>query len=88
MTGIFGFGAFMGLFVRAFGQLKKVGRNDLCHASYLSALLIFWCFHMMAEGYILGPGSFPFFYVWLLLGCIDIWKKSKNLIMTSDNIGI
>jgi membrane protein len=88
MTGIFGFGAFMGLFVRAFGQLKKVGRNDLCHASYLSALLIFWCFHMMAEGYIFGAGGFLFFSVWLLLGCIDALGRNKNLIMAGNNIHI
>ena len=86
MTGIFGFSAFMGLFVRAFGQLKKVGRNDLCHASYLSALLIFWCFHMMAEGYIFGAGGFLFFSVWLLLGCIDALGRNKNLMMAGNNI--
>ena len=71
MTGIFGFSVFVLLFVRAFGQLKKVGHNDLCHASYLSALLIFWCCHMVAEGYIFAAGSFLFFNVWLLLGCIN-----------------
>lgn len=86
MTGIFGFGAFMGLFVRAFGQLKKVGRNDLCHASYLSALLIFWCFHMVAEGYIFGAGGFLFFNVWLLLGCIDALGRNKNLMVAGNNI--
>ena len=86
MTGIFGFSAFMGLFVRAFGQLKKVGRNDLCHASYLSALLIFWCFHMMAEGYIFGAGGFLFFNVWLLLGCIDALGRNKSLMVAGNNI--
>lgn len=88
MTGIFGFCAFMSLFIRAFGQLKKAGHNDLCYASYLSALLIFWCFHMMAEGYIFGAGGFLFFNVWLLLGCIDALGRGKNLMMSGNNIHI
>lgn len=71
MTGIFGFVVLLYLFFRAGIDLLKLKRKHLHFISYLLSLLLFWIFHMMAEGYIFGAGGFLFFNVWLLLGTVD-----------------
>lgn len=79
MTGILGSILFLALFIRAIGQLKGIYRRNPRICLLLAGLLIFWCIHMMAEGYILAAGGFLFFNVWLLLGVIDATYHIKNL---------
>lgn len=80
MLGILGF---LYLFFIFFIGLKNaifLSRVSLKLSAYLISLLLFWIIHMMAEGYIWGSGSFLFFNVWLLLGCIDaiVVKVNRN----------
>lgn len=82
MTGIFGFIVFLYLFLRAGIDLLKLKRKNPYFISYLLSLLIFWAFHMIAEGYILSAGGFLFFNVWLLLGVVDALKYNGFLTKT------
>ncbi|WP_418992001.1 O-antigen ligase family protein [Alistipes sp.] len=79
MTGILGFMAFLLIFLNSFISLFRMGRINIRFASYLSALMIFWAFHMMAEGYIHGAGGFLFFNLWLLIGSISAFTQNKVL---------
>lgn len=79
MTGILGSIFFLALFIRAIKQLKKIYRHNPRISLLLTGLLIFWCTHMMAEGYILAAGGFLFFNVWLILGVIDAIFHTANL---------
>lgn len=77
MTGLFGF-FILSLFIlnKIYHLYKKTGESEF--TSYLGALLIFFIFHFMGEGYLLAAGSGLFFYFWLLLGVVDIVEKDKN----------
>ncbi len=78
MTGIFGFGTILLLFLDLFIFLWKE-KNNLSKSGILGALLVFFSCHMTAEGYFLAAGSFLFFYVWLLLGIIYGYKLNTNI---------
>lgn len=80
MTGILGFLAFLIVFINSLKSLFRIGRINIRFASCLSALMIFWAFHMIAEGYIHGAGGFLFFNIWLLIGCISAFTQNKVLI--------
>ena len=82
MTGIFGFICFISLWINNFFLLIRLYRYNIYYSSYLSALLIFWCLHMIAEGYIFAAGGFLFFCVWLLLGYIYILGKYPHYLLT------
>ncbi|MDG5490132.1 O-antigen ligase [Psychroserpens sp. SPM9] len=66
------------LFISYFKKLYQ--REDyLNKGKLLFALLFFFTIHMVVEGYILGSGSFMFFYIWLLLGVIKNRIKEKEI---------
>jgi len=54
-------------------------KKNLSKSGILGALLLFFSFHMNAEGYFLAAGSFLFFYIWLLLGVILGYKQYTSL---------
>jgi len=78
MTGILGFSVFIILFV---GYLFFLLTNkfDTLSTAVLGSLLIFFILHMLAEGYVLSSGGVLFFYVWLLLGNIDMYKQTGKI---------
>lgn len=81
MMGIFGFVVFIVLFIKTLKVLHRLAEVDIRYIAYLTALLIFWMIHMMAEGYILGAGGFLFFNVWLLLGYIHALGHNRLYIL-------
>lgn len=78
MTGILGFSVFLILFI---GYLFFLLTNkfDMLSTAVLGSLLIFFTLHMLAEGYILSSGGVLFFYVWLLLGNIEMYKQTGKI---------
>ncbi|MDP2455208.1 MULTISPECIES: hypothetical protein [unclassified Kaistella] len=74
MTGIAGFILIVFIFLSALIYLFK-NKNDYIISGILGSLLLFFMIHMSAEGYILAAGSLLFFYIWLLLGVIEGYKK-------------
>jgi len=78
MTGILGFSVFIILFL---GYLFFLLTNkfDMLSTAVLGSLLIFFILHMLAEGYVLSSGGVLFFYVWLLLGNIDMYKQTGKI---------
>lgn len=81
MMGIFGFVVFIVLFIKTLRVLYRLAEVDIRYIAYLTALLVFWMIHMMAEGYILGAGGFLFFNVWLLLGYIHALGHNRLYIL-------
>lgn len=78
MTGAFGFGTIVLLFLSLFVFLWS-DKTHPTKSGVLGAILIFFSFHMTAEGYFLAAGSFLFFYIWLLLGIIYGFKLNKDV---------
>lgn len=78
MTGIFGLIFIVLMFLYLFVFLWREKKN-LSKSGILGALLLFFSFHMNAEGYFLAAGSFLFFYIWLLLGVILGYKQYTSL---------
>ena len=70
MTGILGFGCVVVIFLGAYLKLLRMMALSRPVGSYLMAIMSFFIFHMMAEGYIFACGSFLSIQVWLLLGVI------------------
>ncbi|HEY9113228.1 MAG TPA: O-antigen ligase family protein [Bacteroidales bacterium] len=70
MTGIFGI---LPLIWLIFRYMKYVFRDktDKYQSAFLGALMILFCVHMLAEGYIFAAGSGMFFYYWLLMGMME-----------------
>jgi hypothetical protein len=79
MVGIFGFIPFFLLFFGHFLHLLRDKKNRE-KSALLGGLLIFFATHMFAEGYIFASGGFLFFYVWLLLGIIEVYKRRPSLL--------
>jgi len=78
MTGILGFSMIiLLLLVNLFFLLTN--KLDMLSTAILGSLLIFFILHMLAEGYILSSGGVLFFYVWLLLGNIDMFKQTGKI---------
>ena len=83
MTGILGLTIYIFIILKALYLLYKNIRINPKISSYLMSLLIFWLFHMVAEGYVFASGSVLFFLSWLLIGFIytlDFNSKYINLI--------
>nr|WP_321226760.1 O-antigen ligase family protein [uncultured Psychroserpens sp.] len=68
------------LFMSYFAKLYRFD-DAFNKGKLLFAMLLFFTIHMVVEGYILGSGSFMFFYVWLLLGVIKNRIKEKEVII-------
>ena len=71
MTGLIGFLPIVFIFVSAFYFILKADKSRYLMA-LLGSLLMFFCVHLLAEGYIFAAGSAQFFYLWLLLGVIGL----------------
>ncbi|MFC0263911.1 O-antigen ligase family protein [Fontibacter flavus] len=76
-TGVLGAGVVILLFLGNLWMLIRDKENRLMAAT-LGGLLVLFILHMMAEGYLLASGSYLFFYLWLLLGNIQLFKTYKN----------
>ena len=77
MTGILGFIPIFVLFLSDFKFILTNKKNRLW-LSYLGSILSLFTLHMMAEGYVFAFGSLLFFYLWLMLGVIQITQKEVN----------
>jgi hypothetical protein len=74
MVGVFGFIPLLFLFFQNFIFIFKDRKNKK-YSAFIGGLLVLFTVHMVFEGYIFASGSFLFFYIWLLLGVIEIYKK-------------
>lgn len=70
MTGILGFICVVVIFVGAFKRGYKIMQSSNATGSFLLSIMIFYMFHMMAEGYIFAGGNFLSTILWLTLGTI------------------
>jgi O-antigen ligase len=77
-TGVIGFTLLAIVFLGILKILILDKQNPLI-SSTLGGLLILFVIHTMAEGYMLASGSYLFFYLWLLLGIINLYKTHKNI---------
>jgi len=75
MTGLFGFIPIIILILKYSVFIFK-DKVDSIQKAYYGALLSLFILHMFAEGYVFSAGSGMFFYFWLLLGIIDMHKRS------------
>ena len=80
MVGVLGFIPVFWIFLRNMYFLT-VNKSKTLKTAALGGLLVFFITHMFAEGYFLSSGSFLFFYVWLLLGIIDIFRRTGKVII-------
>lgn len=65
ILGLFPFLSIIIVFLKKSFQLK-----NKYYSMLFTGILVFFIFHMIAEGYILAPGSFINLFFWLLLGAI------------------
>lgn len=70
MTGILGFACVAGVFISAVYRAWKLLSHSAPVGAFLLSMMIFFIFHMMAEGYIYAGGNFLNTQIWLLLGTI------------------
>ncbi len=70
MTGILGFLCVLGIFIGAFSRAWKMTYYSSATGSFLLSIMIFYIFHMMAEGYIFAGGNFLNTQLWLLIGTV------------------
>lgn len=68
MTGLLGLITFLSIVVSSFKKVVKI-KNDF-YSMLFAGCLTFFIFHMLAEGYIMAPGSYLNFIFWLLIGSI------------------
>lgn len=68
MTGLLGLITFLSIVVSSFKKVVRI-KNDF-FAMLFAGCLTFFIFHMLAEGYIMAPGSYLNFIFWLLIGSI------------------
>lgn len=80
MVGVLGFIPIVSIFTKNMIFLIHTRKQTL-KSALLGALLVFFITHMFAEGYFLSSGGFLFFYVWLLLGIIDIYRKTGKILI-------
>jgi hypothetical protein len=78
MIGILGFIPVFILFFRNLWFIIQDQINPL-KSAVLGSLLIFFITHMFAEGYIFASGGFLFFYIWLLLGIIEGYRRNPSV---------
>lgn len=79
MTGLFGFVAFLSIFIIALKRAWYMWYETPLLSGFLIAILCFWTLHMMAEGYIYAGGNSLAFCVWLTLGVIYGVTSNKDL---------
>ena len=80
MTGTLGVVTFVLIVFKAFlGNQKRNSKTGLSIGHILNALLIFFMFHWIAEGYILAAGSYLFFYSWLIIGVSAVNKYNYKI---------
>lgn len=70
MTGVLGFICVLIIIINAYRKALALMNVSRPTGSYLIAILIFFIFHMMAEGYIFAGGNFLNTQFWLLIGVI------------------
>lgn len=68
MTGVFGFLAFLYIFIKSFRHALFVA--EIQESCILCGSLAFFGVHLFFEGYVLAVGSFIGLLFWLLIGCI------------------
>jgi|GEM_PF-420478 len=76
MTGLLGFIPFLLLILKYICFLFKENNNKI-QSAYLGGMIFLFIVHMMAEGYVLSAGSGLFFYFWLIMGNIEIFRKEQ-----------
>lgn len=79
MTGVFGFAAFLAVFLVVLKRAWEVWYDTPLLSSFLVAILCFWAMHMMAEGYIFAGGNSLAFCVWLTFGVVYGVTNNKEL---------
>lgn len=79
MTGVFGFAAFLTVFLVVLRRAWKVWNDTPLLSAFFVAILCFWAMHMMAEGYIYAGGNSLAFCVWLAFGVIYGVTNNKEL---------
>lgn len=77
MTGLLGFIPLLLLTLKYIRFLFKE-KNNRIQAAFLGSMLFLFIVHMMAEGYVLSAGSGLFFYFWLTMGNIEIFRKQQQ----------
>ena len=80
MIGLLGFVPFLILILKFLKHLY-LDKVNLLNSAFLLGILIFFIAHWFAEGYILAAGSFLFFYAWLCLGVIQVFKETKKILI-------
>ncbi|HSJ66564.1 MAG TPA: O-antigen ligase family protein [Anditalea sp.] len=78
MTGLLGFSVFVILFI-SYLFFLLTNKFDMLSTAVLGSLMIFFTLHMLAEGYVLSSGGALFFYFWLLLGNIEMYKQTGKI---------
>ena len=68
MTGVFGFIAFLFIFINSFRHSYAL--QERLESCIFSGCLAFFGVHLLFEGYVLAVGSFLGLMYWLLIGCI------------------
>lgn len=86
MTGLFGGFAILLVLNKARQQLKQIYKNDIHIAATLYGLLVFYCVHMCAEGYIFAGGSMSCLNFWLLLGVIDAYANDSSTLQKTQKM--
>lgn len=80
MTGTLGLIFFIVIVFRAYRNNNDTYKtNNLPISHLLNALLIFFIFHWIAEGYMLAAGSYLFFYAWLILGISSVNQQGYQI---------
>jgi hypothetical protein len=80
MIGLLGTIPFLILIFKFLSHLYFDRINPL-NSAFLLGILIFFIVHWFAEGYMLAAGSFLFFYAWLSLGVIQVYKDTKKILI-------
>ncbi|WP_175547720.1 O-antigen ligase family protein [Flavobacterium xanthum] len=80
MVGLLGAMPFLILIFRFLFHLYFDKINKL-NSAFLLGILIFFIVHWFAEGYMLAAGSFLFFYAWLSLGVMQVYKDTKKIVV-------
>jgi len=88
MTGILGGICIASIMLKTAAQLRRIIRAKNHIGALLTGLLVFYCVHMCAEGYIFAGGSVAFFNFWLLMGTTFAYdnfeKNNLSKVMNSQ----
>lgn len=78
MIGLFGVIPVVVIFIKAIKRAVNIISAHSETGILFLSLIIFWCVHMCAEGYIFSAGGFMFFNVWLVIGTINGFYSLSN----------